>query len=491
MVAAMLNPAFLKGGTWGYPGAPVEHLETHAAHVFLAGDRAFKIKKPVRFPYLDFSTVEKRTDVIATELAVNRLFAPGLYLGTTTVLGEPVLVMNRFRQRDILSGHYAHGGVDETLARSLAAMAAGAHAAAPRRDGSGSAIADGLVAQLSSAYSAAPDVFDDGDAEAFRHLARSYAGRLAPLLDRRSAQGLVRRCHGDMHGGNIVVLDGKPVLFDAIEFSETIATIDVLYDLAFLLMDLVRHGQGRAANIVLNHYLGLRRDEEDLSGLAALPLFLAIRSGVRALVTADRIHTDESAGSQRHEARNHLRSALIELKPPPPRLICIGGLSGSGKSTLAAGLAPETGPIPGALLVRTDVERKILAGVAEHQILPPQSYTAEMSARVYEAALARAGSALAAGHAVILDAVFARPEERQRAAALARMSGAVFQGFWLQADPAQLKARVAQRRHDASDATIAIVEQQLAYDTGTMEWARLDAGGDSRTTLSSIRKHML
>jgi predicted kinase len=345
----------------------------------------------------------------------------------------------------------------------------------------------GLVHQLAEAFAASPDIFDAADAKRFSECATGHLERLAPVLDQRSARGLVRRCHGDLHTGNIVIVNTRPLLFDAIEFSEKIATIDVLYDLAFLLMDLVHRNARSGANRLFNHYLNLRRAEEDLTGLAALPFFLGIRAGVRALVTADRIHSAErdSAAGAREEARRFLANCLTELNPPPPQLICIGGLSGSGKSTLAMALAPSVGAVPGALVVRSDVERKVLAGVAETAALPPETYTPENSARVYDAAFARAASALRAGQAVVLDAVFSKPEERERAEALARTWGAAFRGFWLDANPAHLKARVAARSADASDANMSVVEKQLGYQTGEIAWHRLDANRPVVETLTA------
>jgi uncharacterized protein len=347
----------------------------------------------------------------------------------------------------------------------------------------------GLVNQLSQAFAASPDVFSDCDARLFATQANAHLQRLAPLLDERSAKGLVRRCHGDLHTGNIVVIGDRPLLFDAIEFSEEIATIDVLYDLAFLLMDLVHLSERHGANRVFNHYLNLRRAHEDLSGLAALPLFLAVRAGVRALVTADRMHTAESGGQEiaRNEARVFLANCLTELQPPPPRLLCIGGLSGTGKSTLADALAPAVGSLPGAVLVRSDVERKLLAGVAETEKLPFDSYTPQASSRVYDALFARASSALKAGHAVIIDAVFSKPDERAAAEQVAKDAGAGFTGFWLEARPAQMKARVAQRHNDASDADIAVVEKQLLSGTGEVSWHRMDAGGTTAETLAHVK----
>lgn len=486
----MFNPAFLKGETWGFPGQPVEHVETHAAQVFLVGDRAFKIKKDVQLPYLDFSSVEKRRVALAAELEINRLFTPDLYLRVEEVLGEPVLVMKRFPPTALLAWQMAHGGVDAALAGRLAAMIAASHANAPRRDIKGSDIMTGLGAQLSQAFIDSSDIFAPADTLEFHALYEAALHRDRQLLSDRSERGLVRRCHGDAHCGNIFLEHGEPRLFDAIEFSEKIATIDVLYDLAFLLMDLWSSGERVAANIVLNRYLHLRRKEEDLSGLSLLPLFLSTRAGVRALVTADLAHelALKNSMKERGQALDWFRSSIAYLKVSPPMLLCIGGLSGTGKSTAGAALAPGLGVAPGAIHVRSDVERKMLAGVEETQRLPAESYSRQASFEVYAACLTRAEKALAAGHSVVLDAVFARPEERAAAEDVARRHRAHFAGVWLDAPAGTLAARVAARRGDASDATPEVIAKQLAYDLGPMNWPRVDASGTLADTLAGIRR---
>jgi hypothetical protein len=382
------------------------------------------------------------------------------------------------------------GDINDAIARELARMVADAHAIAPRRETPGSEIMAGLGAQLSKAFTDSPDIFPAGEAREFQALHEGHLTRLSPLLDQRSTQGLVRRCHGDMHCGNIVLLEGKPTLFDAIEFSEKIATIDVLYDLAFLLMDLGRRGEKRAANLVLNRYLHLRRAEEDLSGLAALPLFLATRAGVRALVTADLVHELEAGAStkQRKDAYEYFCASIAWLKPIQPRLICVGGLSGSGKSTLAARLAHDIGFAPGALHVRSDVERKVLAGVDEAVHLPPESYSAAASEATYRAIFQRAKAALTAGHSVILDAVFSAESERSMAEQLARNSHAGFAGIWLEADPSLLKSRVTGRRGDASDADAAVVEKQLGYQPGEIRWSKVDASGSAAASEALVKQ---
>ncbi len=478
----------MRGDTWGFDGQPVEHIETHAAHVFLAGDRAFKMKKPVKLPYLDFSTIEKRKAVLEYELEINRSFAPSLYLRTDEIRGEPVLVMKRFEQHALLS--MQSGGITDAMAKELARMVADSHVIAPQRETPGSEIMNGLGAQLSKAFADSPDIFQADEAREFKSLHERHLTTLSPLLDQRSAHGLVRRCHGDMHCGNIVLLEGKPTLFDAIEFSEKIATIDVLYDLAFLLMDMGRCGEKRVANLILNRYLHLRRAEEDLSGLAALPLYLATRAGVRALVTADLAHELEAGASakERKDALEYFHASMAWLKPVQPRLICVGGLSGSGKSTLAARLAHDIGLAPGALHVRSDVERKVLAGVDETVHLPPEAYSAAASGATYRVIFQRAKAALKAGHSVILDAVFAREEEREAVEDLAGSANAGFTGLWLAAAPAILRSRVTGRRGDASDADAAVVEKQLGYQPGEIRWKKVDVSGSVTASETLVRQ---
>jgi hypothetical protein len=486
----MMQDSLKDGAAWGFPGEKVVEVETHAARVFLVGDRAFKMKKPVRLPYLDFSTVGQRRAALQHELEINRLFVDGLYLGLIEKSGEPVLVMRRFPKEDELQHLVGQGPLPDQLSEALAHMAATAHRAAPPVSRDGAAVMQGLHDQLARAFVSSPGIFPQADARRFDLAHQRRLDRLAPLLRQRANDGLLRRCHGDMHCANIVLLEGKPALFDAIEFDDRIAEIDVLYDLAFLLMDLLRHGQDRAANIVLNRYVDERRSEDTPAGLAALPLFLATRAGVRALVRADlvRQHADEQREAERREALAYFHRGLAFLDPAPPRLVAIGGLSGTGKSTLARSLAPFLPPAPGAIHVRTDIERKRLAGVGELERLPAEAYAPEMAEKVYRAVLERAGEVLRAGHSVIVDAVFAVPQERRDAESLARRLCAGFEGIWLDADPATMKSRVTARRGDASDATADVVDRQLVYDLGEISWHRIDASGAPDRTLTLARR---
>ncbi len=277
------------------------------------------------------------------------------------------------------------------------------------------------------------------------------------------------------------------MLYDAIEFDEAIATVDTLYDLAFLLMDLDCCGQRPVANIVLNRYLWRSRDDLDLQGLIALPAFLALRAGVRAMVTVDRAAQEDHDARQKDlaKAQRYFRAALAFLEPAPPCLIAVGGLSGTGKTTLAASLAPLIGSAPGAVHLRSDLERKALAGVGETARLPVEAYTSEARTRIYQVLRERARLVLAAGHSVIVDAVYADEAEREAIAKVAAGLGVDFRGLWLEADPARLFVRVEARRNDASDATPDTIRAQLQWAVGDLSsaWAVVDAGGTATETL--------
>src|SRR5690348_9388605 len=225
-----------------------------------------------------------------------------------------------------------------------------------------------FIANNTSIFRQHPHLFS---AEAVTDLERqslSALNRLRPLLLDRGKQGLIRRGHGDLHLGNIAVLDGTPVAFDALEFDPVIASGDLLYDLAFLLMDLLEHDRHAAANQVLNGYFAAARRDADCEGIAALPFFMSLRAAIRAMTTASRLDVTKEAIA--HSARRYFGLALQLVAPAKPTILGIGGLSGTGKSVLARALAPSLSPPPGALVFRSDVERKALYGVAEREHLP-------------------------------------------------------------------------------------------------------------------------
>jgi len=304
------------------------------------------------------------------------------------------------------------------------------------------------------------------------------------LLDRRAAAGKVRRGHGDLHLRNVCLFEGRPTLFDCLEFSDELASVDVLYDLAILLMDLEHRGRADFANLVLNRYLDLTGEDE---GLAAMPLFLSSRAAIRAHVTAasmQRAMQHEAKEGLAAEARSYLNLSGLLLRPRSCRLVAIGGLSGTGKSTLAAALAPSLG----ARVLRSDVIRKRLFGVAPEIRLPASAYTPKVSRRVYQTLRQEAAAALVAGYSVIIDAVSLKPAERQSLVAVAEAAGVPFTGVWLAAPSAAMLRRLRARRHDASDASPEVLAQQLQQNPGTLDWVRIDAGTGLAECLSAASR---
>ncbi len=475
------------------PGTPVRRIDTHISAVFLAGDDAYKLKRAVRYPYIDFGDAPTRKAACEAEVRLNRRTAKALYRGVVPLTrtadgglalggqGTPVdwlVQMRRFDEAGLFDRLAAAGRLDGDLMRALADTVAGFHESAEERPDKGGA--EGIrwvVENNAECFAAAGAAFDPAQVASVNAQSRERLASLAEMLERRRTEGLVRRCHGDLHLRNICLHDGQPVLFDCIEFSEGLACIDVLYDLAFLLMDLEHRGLTGFANLVLNRYLVRRRD---LDGLMALPLFLACRAAIKAHITLSAGETAAAAdaGALSAESNAYLSLADAFLAPSDPVLVAIGGLSGSGKSTLARALAPTLGPSPGAVVARSDELRKGIMGVPPEVTLGPDAYRPEIGERVYRAMGGTAAAALRAGYCAIADAVFARPEEREAIAEAARRAGCRFVGLWLDAPDATLTARVSARTGDASDADAAVVRQQLGYELGEIGWQRLDAGGD-------------
>ena len=474
-----------------------KRIDTHASVVFLGGDRVLKIKRAVRLPFLDYSTLEKRKNACEEELKVNADNAPELYrrvvaitrrqdggleIGGTGTPVEWAIEMARFDERQTLDRIAETQPVDPALAAEIADAVLRSHDRAPLASG------DTWLASI-------PEIIDRNTTKfnavrglepaAIDHLAaRSHDAfwQRRALLSRRAARGFVRRCHGDLHLANIALVNGQPRLFDAIEFDPVIATTDVLYDLAFTLMDLLHFNNGAAANVVFNRYLAAA-SAENLDGLGALPLFLSMRAAIRAHVLFTRSEQAADGEAARREAKRYFDLAGRLIAPTPPLLVAIGGLSGTGKSVLAQALAGLIEPPPGAVIVRSDVIRKRLFGVDETAALPDAAYQPATSLRVYDALAATAQRVLAQGCSVILDASFMQEAQRATLLRLAREHNMPFLGLFLTADLATRLARIAQRKRDASDATREVALKQEASAIGAMDWHVIDTSGTPDDTL--------
>jgi len=488
--------------SYGGSVSAVEVIETHISHVFLVGDRVFKLKRDVHYPYVDFSTPELRRHYCEAEVAVNRRTAPHMYKGVIAVTqtedgalhlggdGTPVdwlVEMVRFDQETLFDRLAQNNQLSRAMMAELADVIAHFHTQAEQRPGTnfGDTLARTIASDAAAFVEFGDGVFDKEKVVSLIDTENlAIRGRCGDVAAQRQAKGDIRHCHGDLHLRNIFLHQGVPTLFDAIEFNPLFSKIDVLYDLAFLLMDLDHRDMRRFGNCVLNRYLDIT---EDTAGLVCLPLYLCMRAAIRAHVTAAAASTIEDVVQGeivRTEARAYLDQATEYLNPPPPRLIAVGGLSGSGKSRLSRELAHYVGAAPGARIVRSDVLRKRLAGVTPLTRLGADGYSREMTEQTYQAVLNEVQTALASGHCAIADAVFASPHERLAIANVARELNVPFQGVWLEAPPEVMTERARTRKADASDADAGVIARQLNYDLGDMEWSRLDSSGSREETLA-------
>ena len=486
--------------------APIERIDTANAVVFLAGADAYKVKRAVKFPFMDLSTLDKRREACEAEIAVNRASAPQIYLaalpitrrGRSLALGgddeivEWVVHMRRFDENLTLDRLADRGAIADSIIDGLALAVQRSHVQAPLRDAARAARSlETYVEQNDAAFAERPDLFDLSAARKLTRDSRLAFAIVRPALLKRGEAGFVRRCHGDLHLRNIVLIDGRPTLFDAVEFSDDIASGDVLYDLAFLLMDLEERGLRSSANRLFNRYLA-REAPDALSGLVALPLFLSLRAAIRAKVEAagaERLE-DKKRDQARALARRYFDRAIAFLSYAPARLVAVGGLSGVGKSALSQALAPEIGRAPGALWLRSDLERKAMFKVEETVRLPASAYAREVTRDVYERLIDKARIALRAGQAVLMDATFATAAERGAAARAAAEVGVAFAGLFLDAPLETRLERIASRRNDASDADADVARRQAAEPLREKGWAAIAASGSLSDTTVRARARM-
>ncbi len=461
---------------------PVEVVETHISWVLLVGGYAYKIKKAISLGFLDFSTLEKRRFYCAEELRLNRRLAPDLYLEAVAISGsagqprlnsgEPAIEyavkMRRFPQSGLLDQALLRGDLTAATIDAIARKIADFHAAIAVAAGDSpfgtsqrvhQPVAENF-AQIRAQRGIPPHPELD---ELERWSEREYRARQAAFAARK-AQGCIRECHGDLHLGNIVLLDGEAVPFDGIEFNENLRWIDVVSEAAFLAMDLQDRQQPRLARRFLNAYL---EQTGDYAGLAVLRYYLAYRAMVRAKVAAIRAGQSDPAGAEQEGLRN-LLNGYIELaqgytRPARPFLAITHGLSGSGKTTATQALLEAME----VFRIRSDVERKRLYGLKpEARSDGAGIYSPEATRRTYDKLAELARGIIRSGFPAIVDAAFLKPRERAAFRELARELGVPFAILDFTAPASLLRERVEQRRrhgHDASEADVAVLENQLRY----------------------------
>jgi aminoglycoside phosphotransferase family enzyme/predicted kinase len=481
-----IGTALLHSDAYPHPAVGVQEKATHISRVFLAGEFAYKLKRPVSLGFVDFSTLARRRFFCEEELRLNRRLARQLYLGVVPVTrngdriqvegeGETVdyvVKMRRFRQQDLLSRRPVTGELIDRLAERVASFHSSLSGAPPE---SPYGEPDAVLAPMLDNFGPIRGALDSKCPEDVVHLrtlahlerwTRKHFEQLREGLEERRRSGFIRECHGDMHRGNIVVIDAEPVIFDCIEFNPGLRWIDTMSELAFLTMDLAEAGEHALSRRLLNRYLEVTGD---YGGLRLLPLYQVYRALVRAKVSA--IQLGQAPGNEPDSVRctadlgRYLDLALACSARHRPRLFITHGLSGSGKTWLGH-LLREHLPV---IQLRSDIERKRLFGVPERarEVLAQgqRLYGAEATQRTYRRLLTLANDLIASGFSVLVDATFLTREQRAPFLALAGALGCRCRILVLQAPMHVLRERIHARHQqglDASDADLDVLGLQIA-----------------------------
>ena len=481
----LLIEGLRRPGAYPHPTRRVELLETHCAWVLLTGEFAFKIKKPVDFGFLDYSTLEKRRFFCQEEIRLNRRFAPQIYLDVVAIRGEPerphigddgpvleyAVRMRQFPADGLLSqlaetGRLEAAHIDQMIARIADFHRTTGRASPASEYGDPARIHHWVVENFEHVRSVVSSAEDLQQLARLRQWVEQERVRLDALLRSRKRDGFIRECHGDLHLGNLTLIDGRVTLFDCIEFNPELRWIDVISEVAFLIMDLQERGYAGFANRFLNGYL---QHTGDYEGIGVLPYYLVYRAAVRAKVAVLRAQQAAPASPVlRHARREYHEYASLAgqyTEPRRPALLITCGLSGSGKSTLASRLCEQLGLIQ----LRSDLERKRLAGLAaqdnSRSALGAGLYTPDQTEQTYRRLAQLAAAVIGAGYTALVDATFLQRRHREMFRGLAGDRGVPFAILDCQAPEAELRRRIRQRQAagaDASEANLQVLDAQLA-----------------------------
>lgn len=458
----------------------VECVQTHISWVLLAGEFAYKIKKPLRLAFLDFSTLAQRHQYCLEELRLNRRFAPAIYLQVVGIFNTPqdpqwsgggppfeyAVKMRRFDDADRLDRVCARGELQarhlSDLAATLAAFHAGAQAApVASRFGSPQTIAAPALANFDALRGALEQADLSARLATLRAWTLAQQERLGPLLLKRKREGWVRECHGDLHLANLVLIKQRVQMFDCIEFNEDLRWIDVASEIAFTYTDLLAHAQPGLANWFLNEMLSRNGDYQAAPLLRFYGVYRALVRAKVAALRAAQVQGDPSETLAYIALAERLTTSTVL------HLVITHGLSGCGK-TFASDALLQRDDQPPTLRLRSDVERKRLAGLAptasSGSALDGGIYTPDAHARTYAHLLSQADGLLRAGWSVLVDATFLRRADRTDFARLAHACGARFAILAPAATPDQLRQRILARSadaRDASEATATVLAQQM------------------------------
>lgn len=484
--------------------------ETNISDVFLTGEKAYKLKRGVKYPYVDYSTPEKRLIACRKELEICERFAPGLCFGVEDVVADRkgriylrsacpdpeaqtvdyVLVSHQFEENMLFDNMVERGDLDRFEMMDTAEKIYDLHRTAEVvTSRNAKEIIRGRISENNAMIRCfVPDVFDAEDVDDLETKQLEALEKHGDLLLKRQAEGKIRRCHGDLTLRNLAMWNGKVMPFNPIEFYDDLTQIDTMYDFAFLLVEMESKGQRRLASILFNHYMALSADWD---GLPVLPLFLSCRAAVNAYVFAQRsaeIKEKHESALMANRAYEQLVIARRFLEYRKPVLVACGGLSGSGKSRIGRESAPFIGNPPGAVIVRDDVLRKNMLNENLEASLDTADYTRETEEKVFKDVCDKCRYVLEAGQSVIADALFHKPEQRRAIEALALEMKVEFKGLWVDAPLDVRIERVMKRKRNPSDVkTAEELKKQLDMDVGKITWNKIDTSGDRMATLTQVR----
>lgn len=457
--------------------AEIKHIETHISHIFLCGDYAYKLKKALDLGFLDFTTLVKRKFFCTEELRLNSIFAPDLYLDVIPVYKEDgeftfrekgktveyLVKMRQFDQEQIFSSIVERKAFSIELFTDLARELARIHQKAksgPEISRYASAAHTGEVAEQNFAQTREyiGKCISQESFDRIQKFTLNFLDSHKSLFKKRQESQKIRECHGDLHLNNICIYKGEIQFFDRIEFNKEFRNIDVVYDLAFLYMDLQYKKQYIAANRLKNEYF---EQSGDYEGAALLAFYACTRAYIRGKVTAFRLNDTEANAQEKEdivaEAKAYFDLAESYATPEKPALWITAGLSGSGKSTAARKIAAKKQ----FLIIRSDAIRKHLCGISLHEKGPQHIYDSETSRTTYEKLIHLAEFLTPFGVSVILDARFDKRKWRAEAMKLAAERSLNFRIVYCTAPPAELKERLKQRSGDVSDADASLIDSQI------------------------------